>query len=141
VYRIVIDTREQNGYSFSVPAVRRKLDAGDYSVEGFEERVAVERKSLPDFVRTVIHARRRFHAELRRLTRYEFACIVVEGSQQDIQTGKYPGRAHPNAILGSATSICVDWGIPVHFCGNRQTARQFVEEFLLQCHAKLNPHP
>ena len=60
---IVIDTREQEPYSFDsrlVAAVRRALPAGDYSVEGMEERVAVERKSLDDFVSTVIHARRRF---------------------------------------------------------------------------------
>ena len=75
MYRILIDTREQNDYSFSVPVVRRKLEAGDYSVEGLETRVAVERKSLSDFVSTVIHARKRFHAELRKLADYEFACV------------------------------------------------------------------
>ena len=43
MWRIIVDTREQSGYSFSVPTVRRKLEAGDYSVKGLEERVAVER--------------------------------------------------------------------------------------------------
>ncbi len=54
-FRIVIDSREQQPYTFACEVVKAKLDAGDYSVVGFEQRVAVERKSLRDFVGTVIH--------------------------------------------------------------------------------------
>ena len=54
--RIIIDTREQEEYSFSCSSTKKKLAAGDYSIEGFENRVAVERKSLDDFVNTVIRA-------------------------------------------------------------------------------------
>jgi len=120
----VIDTREQNGYSFNAPTVRRALPAGDYSLVGSETRVAVERKSMPDFVSTVIRARKRFHAELRKLAEYEHACIVVEGSLRDLLEGRYPGGAHPNALVGTVVSICVDWGIPVFFCSDRQTANE-----------------
>jgi len=92
--------------------------------------VAVERKSMPDFVSTVIRARKRFHAELRKLAEYEHACIVVEGSLRDLLDGRYPGGAHPNALLGSVLSVVVDFGVPVYFCGDRQCAKQFVEAFL-----------
>ena len=43
---IIIDTREQEGYSFDsrlAATVRRALPAGDYSVAGLEGLVAVER--------------------------------------------------------------------------------------------------
>jgi ERCC4-type nuclease len=125
-----INTREQNGYSLSVPTVRRKLNADDCSVEGLEDRVAVERKSLADFVSTVIRARRRFHEELRKLGGCEFACIVVEGSMRVVLDGAYGTGAHPNAVFGVAISICVDWGVPVYFCGDRQTARRFTGHYL-----------
>jgi len=137
----ITDTREQKEYSFPIPALRRKLNAGDYSVQGLEERVAVERKSLPDFVRTVIRDRDRFHEELRKLAQYEFACVVVEATLQDVLEGKYPGYAHPNAVLGAAVSISVDWGIPVFFCGDRQSSCRLTEEFLKRCHTKLNSRP
>lgn len=130
---IVIDTREQQPYSFDperFETVRRALPAGDYSLVGSETRVAVERKSMPDFVSTVIRARKRFHAELRKLAEYEHACIVVEGSLRDLLEGRYPGGAHPNALLGAVVSICVDWGIPVYFCGDRQSAKKFVEAYI-----------
>ena len=77
-FRIVIDTREQAEYSFACESVRRKLDAGDYSVDGLEEHVAVERKSLADFTRTVIHDFQRFATELDQLSQMTHACIVVE---------------------------------------------------------------
>jgi len=134
----VIDTREQNGYSFNAPTVRCALPAGDYSLVGSETRVAVERKSMPDFVSTVIRARKRFHAELRKLAEYEHACIVVEGSLRDLLEGRYPGGAHPNALLGAVVCICVDWGVPVYFCGDRQSAKQFVEAYLEHCARAIN---
>ncbi len=135
---IVIDTREQQPYAFDTErfdTVRRALPAGDYSLVGSETRVAVERKSMPDFVSTVIRARKRFHAELRKLAEYEHACIVVEGSLRDLLEGRYPGGAHPNALLGSVLSIVVDFGVPVYFCSDRQCACRFVAGFLDRCPA------
>ena len=78
---IIIDTREQEPYSFDprlVVAVRRALPAGDYSVAGLEGCVAVERKTLDDFVSTVIHSRERFREELRKLSGYR----VIPGWQR-----------------------------------------------------------
>ena len=133
---IVVDTREQQPYAFDpdrFSVERRALPAGDYSLVGSEERVAVERKSLVDFAQTVIRARRRFHEELRKLAACEFACIVVEGSMRDVIEGAFGTGAHPNAVFGAAISICVDWGVPVYFCGDRQTAKKFVEAYLERC--------
>ena len=60
-------------------AIRRALPAGDYSLEGRETEFAVERKSLADFVQTVIRDRERFRKELLRLKTYRRACVVIEG--------------------------------------------------------------
>jgi ERCC4-type nuclease len=136
---IIIDTREQEPYSFDprlAAAARRALPAGDYSVEGLEGVVAVERKTLDDFVSTVIHARTRFREELRKLAGYRAACVVVEAGLADILQKRYQGGAHPNAVLGSALSIILDFGIPVFFCGNRQIACHFVQAFLLAAHTR-----
>ena len=129
---IAIDSREQEGYSFNRPMVRKKLDAGDYSVLGMEHLVAVERKTLDDFVGTVIRARGRFYRELRRLGSYPRACVVVEADLADVLAGRYRGDAHPHSVLGSTLAIAVDFGIPVFFCSNRQIACRFVEGYLLR---------
>jgi ERCC4-type nuclease len=136
---IIIDTREQEPYSFDArlaAAVRRALPAGDYSVQGLEGRVAVERKTLDDFVSTVIHARQRFRDELRKLAEYGAACVVVEAGVADVLLRHYRGDAHPNAVLGNALSIILDFRVPVFFCGNRQAACQFVQAYLLAAHSR-----
>jgi DNA excision repair protein ERCC-4 len=136
---IIIDTREQEGYSFDprlAATVRRALPAGDYSVAGLEGAVAVERKSLDDFVSTVIHSRERFRNKLRKLAGYRAACVVVEAGMLDMLLRRYRGDAHPNAVLGSALSIILDFRVPIFFCSNRQAACQFVQAYLLAAHAR-----
>jgi DNA excision repair protein ERCC-4 len=136
---IIIDTREQEPYSFDprlAAAVRRALPAGDYSLAGLEGSVAVERKTLDDFVSTVIHARKRFRDELRKLAGYRAACVVVEAGVADVLLQRYRGEAHPNAVLGNALSMVLDFRIPVFFCGNRQAACQFVQAYLIAAHAR-----
>jgi len=138
---IVVDTREQEPYTFPVDGittVRRKLEAGDYSLEGFEDRVAVERKSLDDFVSTVIRHRRRFQAELRKMQQMEAACVVVEAGLDDVLMGRFAAGAHPHAVFGAAVSIIVDFGIPVFFCSDRQIACRFVEAYLRRYQDKMD---
>ena len=132
---IVVDTREQEPLSFD-PAIasveRRALPAGDYSLVGLEERVAVERKSLDDLVSTVIRGRQRFARELERLQGYDAACVVVEANLADVHAGRYRSGAHPASVLGAVMSIIVDAGIPVFFCSDRQIACRFVEDYLVR---------
>lgn len=127
---IIIDTREKEPYTFSLPGLRRKLDAGDYSLEGYENRVSVERKTLPDFIHTVIRGRKRFMKELSKLSGYEAACVVVESELREILSGEFRSAAHPHALMGTIVSIILDFGIPVYFCSDRQCAIQFVEQYL-----------
>ena len=134
---VVVDTREQEPYTFDsegVTATRRALPAGDYSLDGWEDQVAVERKTLEDLVSTVIRSRKRFRTELKRLADFKAACIVVEANLADILARSYRSGAHPNAVLGSVVSIVVDFRIPVFFCSDRQSARVFVEGYLRRVH-------
>lgn len=138
---LIVDTREQEEYSFDprlVATVRRALPAGDYSIEGLEDRVAVERKTLDDFVSTVIHSRARFREELRKLAGYRAACVVVEAGLIDVLQKRYRGGAHPNAVLGNALSLILDYRVPVFFCTTRQASCQFVQAYLLGAHARWN---
>ncbi len=132
-FRIVIDTREQEPWGFDCPTVRRKLGAGDYSVDGLEAAVAVERKSQSDFASTVIHHFERFAAELDRLSRYEAACIVVEADLDAVLRGRAVGDLRgvaPESILGAAVYITLRWGVPVFWCGSRPAARAFTNAYL-----------
>ena len=137
--RVVIDTREQLPYAFSdrVVAVRSPLAAGDYSVEGTEHLLAVERKTLDDFVSSVIRDRPRFRRELEKLRDYRAACVVVEASLADIFAHRYHSGAHPNSVVGAAISIIVDYGVSVFFCSDRQACCRFTEGFLLRAYRRV----
>jgi len=132
-FHIIVDTREQAEYSFACPVVRRKLDAGDYSVQGFEARVAVERKSLADFVHTVIHDFQRFAVELDKLSRMDAACVLVEADLDQVLRGLHADALRsvsPQSLLGAATHISIRWRVPVYWCGSRQAACAFTDSFL-----------
>ena len=137
---IVADTREQEVYGFDarrVRVIRRALPTGDYSIEGMETSVAVERKSLADFVSTVIHNRPRFYRELSRFSGYLAPAVVVEGNLMDVLGGRYRSAGHPNALLGTIAAITVDFGVPVFFCSNRHAAARFVEAYLIRIYERV----
>ena len=130
---IVADTREQHPYSFPCATNRKALAAGDYSVEGLEDRVAVERKSLTDFVHTVIHDHARFGREMLLLSTYDAACVVVEADLDAVLRGRHGDDlrgAKPESVLGAAMHISLRYGVPVFWCGSRQAARAFTELYL-----------
>ncbi len=133
---IVIDTREQHPYVFSNQVVRRKLDAGDYSIEGFETVAAIERKELNDYVQTVIYQKERFKKEMAKLAQYRLKAIVVEASMADIFAGRYEGHISPQSVIGSTVGIHLAYGIPIHFCCNRQIALHFTETLLTKFHER-----
>lgn len=95
---VLIDTREQRPYPFSdIPADAKEgggilkirtqrvtLQQGDYSLEGFTDQVAIERKSLADLFQTIGQERDRFERELERLAGYRFAAVMVEGEWRDV---------------------------------------------------------
>jgi len=129
---IAIDTREQLPFDFSpdVVVARATLTTGDYSLVGLEEQVAIERKSLNDLVNSVIHDRKRFGAELRRLQVMEHRAVVVEASVADVINRRYRSEAHPNAVLAATNGIFVHYGVPVFFWGSRPHARLLLEDLL-----------
>lgn len=137
---IVIDTREQRGYTFSSEliggVVHAALPAGDYSLQGYETQITIERKSLDDYVQTVIHAKERFARELNLLRSYPRAWIVVEATLDDVLQGRYASRAHPQSVLGLTAALMTKYDIPVLFASDRPSAIALVESLLLHWHAQ-----
>ena len=127
---IIVDSREQLPYQFD-NSIRRKLDVGDYSIEGLETRIAIERKSLEDLVGTLLRGRRRFARELHALRAYSFAAVVIEGSIADILAGNYRSEMKPQALLAMLTAMMLKY-TPVHwiFAGDRPHAYAVTTELL-----------
>ena len=76
---IIIDTREQLPFFVSphwdekITKTVKGLTSGDYSLIGFENVVAIERKSLADLYSSLTNDRKRFEREFQRLALSHFA--------------------------------------------------------------------
>ncbi|MCU4752598.1 DEAD/DEAH box helicase [Halobacteria archaeon AArc-curdl1] len=82
------------------------LEVGDYIVS---DRVAVERKSVADFVDSLVGGDRSVFEQVGAMARhYARPVVIVEGE------GLYEQRdIHPNAIRGALSSLAVDFGASI----------------------------
>jgi len=100
--KVVYDQREKQPWSLpGVEAEPVHLETGDYTVEGFEDRFAVERKSINDLASSLGAGRENFEAEIVRAQEMDQFVVIVEGSRDDIRDENYYSNIHPNAILGT----------------------------------------
>jgi DNA excision repair protein ERCC-4 len=121
---IVTDSREQLPYPFErfpdVEVITQTLPAGDYSLPGFEDRVAIERKSLDDLVQCLMNGQRdRFERELQRGSHYDLFCVVVEATLHDVSRGRYRSNMNSHAALQSVLAFSVRYRVPFLWCGDR----------------------
>jgi ERCC4-type nuclease len=122
---VLVDTREQRPFALYashpnwIGGERRvALKTGDYTVEGMESLLALERKSLEDVVRcTVPPDRERFIAGCKRLARFRWKAILIEGSYENLKTDPdefgIVTDAHPNGVCGTLDAIEAKFGIPI----------------------------
>lgn len=133
---IVIDTREQLPFPFEGLVTKRAtLGAGDYSIEGLENKVAVERKSKNDAWGCVADGRSRFTRCLERLSALDRAAIVIECSLTEfaIQPSRIE-RVTPATAVGSYISWSCQYRLPVFWCDTRQYAERVTARFLASYH-------
>ncbi len=109
--KIFVDAREKGSKTLKELADKgcavevTRLDSADYLVSS---RCAVEFKTVPDFVDSIIDGR--LLDQLRALKRnFERPVLIIEGTD-DIYSVR---KMHSNAILGMLATISVSYGIPV----------------------------
>lgn len=126
----VTDSREQRPLNLApLKTIVKGLKVGDYSVEGYEEKIAIERKSLQDFVACCGKERARFEREIERLRSILFRAIVVEGDWSSLELKQYRGQIHPNACIGSALGWALS-DISIVMAGTPARAGQIVSRML-----------
>ena len=87
---IIQDTREQQGWEFFYPdviVVRRTLDAGDYTIEGKEEDILIERKATTGELANNIGKKwYQFCNEFKRMPKNTKKIVICEFSLQDVES-------------------------------------------------------
>jgi len=146
-FTILIDDRERRGgYTFEglradanrqyrplvVPTKEVRLETGDYSIEGMDELVTIERKSLADLYHTLGQRRNEFEAEHQRMAQMAFAAVVIE---TDLATAiAHPpaeSRLHPRCVYRTFLSWSIRFGTHWWWIGGRRGAEKTVFHALL----------
>ena len=128
---VLVDTRERTPWPLRashpnwVGGERRvALKTGDYTVEGMERLLCLERKSLTDLVACTVTCRRRFLTACGRLARFRWKAILIEAALEDIKSGfevsDIPSEVHPNAVCGMLDAVEARFGIPVIYTSTAQ---------------------
>jgi ERCC4-type nuclease len=149
-YTVIKDTREQEGYTFERFSGRyhqcngmvvRKLDTGDYSLEGLEDKICIERKArVSELAINLGKDKRRFMAEIVRMKDFPFKFLILEFTLADVMD--FPERSDIPEEKWSSIVITNKYmlkmliefqmydDIHVIFCGNRKNAKLVVSSIL-----------
>jgi len=100
-FNVIIDSREQLPYLFTSSKINEvivtKLDSGDYSIQGLEDQLAIERKaSVAEFYNNITQSR--FWREMQRMKDYKYRFIIFEFSVSDVEMFPY-GSDLPRSVM------------------------------------------
>ncbi|NOR77776.1 MAG: DEAD/DEAH box helicase [Methanophagales archaeon] len=84
----------------------QNLEIGDYIVS---DKVCIERKTVTDFLDTLINKRRNLFEQIHRMkNEYEKPLLVIEGDSIYGQR-----NVHPNVVRAVMASIALDYSVPI----------------------------
>lgn len=137
---IIEDSREQTPLSFegfrNITVVRHGLKTGDYSIQGYEDTICFERKSVADLVGTLIGGHERFLREMDRMKGFKIKYILVEQSAGAVYRycSKLGWEYKFDTIMQSLLAYAYHYQVRVRFCKDRDDMAQYIvkksKEFL-----------
>lgn len=129
---IICDTREQNSLSFrgfrGVETVRSGLKTGDYSIQGYEDQITFERKSVQDLVGTLIGGHQRFLKEMERMQTFKAKYILIEHTPTILfqYCMKHGWEKKFNTIIQSLLAYAHHYQVRVRFCKDREDMANYI---------------
>lgn len=137
---VIEDSREQSPLDFTgmrgVKSVRQGLKTGDYSIQGYEDKICFERKSVPDLVGTLIGGHERFLREMNRMKDFEVKYILVEHTAGTVYRycERHAWEKKFDTIIQSLLAYAYHYGVRVRFCKDRADMAKYIvvkaKEFL-----------
>lgn len=137
---LVVDTREQNPFSFArfqgwfAGVEKKPLAIGDYSVAGLEDVCAVERKDLSDLVRSFTVDRSVFVERLRRMSEFPDRLLIVTAPLSQVKARYEHSPANPNQITQSLIAALAGLRVPFLCVETHELGEEIVASYLYQVH-------
>lgn len=145
---LLIDTREQKPFfldkenSLQFPQLKIEwgtLKTGDYSIKDMSDperclySVCVERKSLADLFNSTGNGRDRFERECQRMSKFDYAEIVIEHDLRACFKAPPPLSAMvPKSVYRTIIAWSQRYGIHCTWCPNRLFAEKHTYLVLLR---------
>jgi ERCC4-type nuclease len=129
---IIEDSREQNPLLFDgfrdVDVVRQGLKTGDYSVQGYENRICFERKATGDAVSTLINGHVRFLKEMERMRDFEANYILIEHSPSVLYNycARHGWQNKFDVVIQSLLAYAYHYHCRVRFCKDREDMAKYI---------------
>lgn len=127
---IAIDSREKLPYEFQTTSEIGPLACGDYSIQGLEDCISIERKSIDDLIGCLTTGRDRFGRELHKGRALDYFALVIEASLSDLANGRYRSQAGPKSMVQSLLAFSVRYRLPIFFAENREYGQRVTESLL-----------
>jgi len=145
---IIIDTREQTPWTFargSAETTFRKLDTGDYSIDGLEDLLCIERKkSVAEIANNITDGR--FKRELERMSEFKYKFLILEFDLRhvdDFPEGsgipkhlKNKVRVKGPFIIKCLTELSLKYDIHVLYCTNAAYAEHVAYSIMKEVYDK-----
>lgn len=132
--KIIRDTREQKGWELKgYEVVSRKLDAGDYQIDG-SKLLCIERKGeVGEFWKNLTSRKKCFIKEMELMREFDRRLIVCEFTIDELMCQPHfiQRKISPFFILKSVWEIYLEYNVPTLFLGKR--AETYVRSLIKRC--------
>jgi len=126
--KIIADRREKNSLVISeligkgIDVEMKHLEVADYIIS---EEIAVERKTISDFVYSMIN--KRLAKQLIDLKgNYSKPILIIEGYYEQDMYKSERYNVHENAIRGMILSILIEFAVPIIFTKDSEDTAKFL---------------
>lgn len=149
-FDILIDTHEIKPFEFAADAevdeiISRHIETGDYTIDGFEDMLCIERKASVSEIANNI-GEKRFARQIERMEKIPYRYIVCEFTFEDVvqfpkgsTIPKYKWkhlRINSKFIVKKLSEYENVYGIEIIYAGNRAAAKEITLQLMKDFYAK-----
>jgi ERCC4-type nuclease len=133
---VLQDTREQTPlFGSRLPKglvlCSATLKDGDYSIQGFQDKIAIERKGISDLLSYCTVEREKTKAKMERFRKMDFVALVVESRESDLYRPYMHSSISPEVIRQALVSFQVRYGVHVYI-GVRENLSRYVLDIMIK---------
>lgn len=138
---LVVDTREQHPLFDPIPKglciLRDTIKVGDYTVKGFEDKLAVELKRESDFFAYIGKDRNSTVKKLEAMSEMYFASLVVQVNEYDLYDPSIPTKLTHEHVRGFLKCLRVKYGIHYYLNEDKESLERYVLDSLTYAYTQL----